>query len=191
MGAQEWHDDVSTFEDIKMQIALHDYDERQGPVRFLPTTHRPCQQLLSLTCDAAFDRFVGALPWAVRARAVRAGDATIYFSRTLHAGGPRRAGSRARYILDAAFHSGRAAIDSEKFKYVSDSLGASTGGAVGASGGGDASVGAPRAETAAAREAWTPAAEALDALRRVWNRAAAVDPMHAKLEAGRERRDEL
>lgn len=171
VGQQEWHDDVGTFEDIKMQVALHDYDERQGPTRFLPTTHRPCEQLLPLKCDADFHRLVGALPWAVRTRAVRAGDVTLYFSRMLHAGGPRQAGSPARYVLDAALHSGRPAIESEKGEFVSDSLGASD-----------------RIKAAGAQA--SPAAEALDAFRRVWSQAAVERRVeHERLDE--RRRDEL
>lgn len=69
-------------------VALQDISEHQGPTRFLPRTHtctRSHDELDQDTPDAAF---------CERAESViallRAGDCTLYDSRTLHSGGPHR-----------------------------------------------------------------------------------------------------
>ena len=70
-------------------VALQDIREHQGPTRFLPYTHtctRSHSELERDTTDAAFCERVQSV-----VALLRAGDCTLYDSRTLHCGGPHRA----------------------------------------------------------------------------------------------------
>ena len=68
-------------------VALQDVIEQQGPTRFLPYTHTCTRSHEELERDAA--AFCEGAPSVVAL--LRAGDCTLYDSRTLHCGGPHRA----------------------------------------------------------------------------------------------------
>jgi len=102
---QPFHRDTHSVEEVKLQVALHDYGLRDGPPEFLLGSH--CAA--GMTVRAAEDLFSSS----TRAT-VKAGDAIVYLSSVLHRGIANTARTVERLSFDAVLHStNRFAHDSE------------------------------------------------------------------------------
>eukprot|EP00933_Yihiella_yeosuensis_P033998 TRINITY_DN2756_c0_g1_i1.p1 TRINITY_DN2756_c0_g1~~TRINITY_DN2756_c0_g1_i1.p1 ORF type:complete len:386 (+),score=45.53 TRINITY_DN2756_c0_g1_i1:95-1252(+) len=95
MEAQTPHTD-SPSDDVKIQVALHDYGREDGPTHFVPVSHR-----LSYTTLFKPDRKPEYLDHCPTSKEyTKSGDVGIYWAGTRHYGG-ERSSTRPRVIFDS------------------------------------------------------------------------------------------
>merc|ERR1711871_561829 len=91
--AQGFHTDSMTTEDLKMQIATHNYSDTDGSTQFVPSTHAiPLwHNWFDLATQADVDAEEEMLKLhkceVLQRAATFAGDLVLYFSNVLHRGG--------------------------------------------------------------------------------------------------------
>eukprot|EP00927_Polykrikos_kofoidii_P056829 TRINITY_DN50915_c0_g1_i1.p1 TRINITY_DN50915_c0_g1~~TRINITY_DN50915_c0_g1_i1.p1 ORF type:complete len:809 (-),score=127.27 TRINITY_DN50915_c0_g1_i1:131-2557(-) len=107
---QQFHRDANSVEDVKVQVALQDYGQGEGPPQFLLGSHLQS----SFGSSMRMDYFTNLFP-AFAPVFVRKGAAIVYFSAVLHRGVKNTKRRLQRLSLDYVIHStGRFFHDSER-----------------------------------------------------------------------------
>jgi len=109
---QDLHRDSGSTEDMKVQVAIHDYTSKDGGTAIQPGTHTGPDFVVpydNLFEDGILVDLVQApqedLCLGFAADEVKAGDVLAYYAPTLHGGMPNIAGQLRRVFVDMSFHS--------------------------------------------------------------------------------------